>query len=123
MAIPNFAVYAATKAYVTNFSDALRSELLGTGVRVTALCPGPVQTEFSEVAHRSPNQGMLAPTLTHVPVAEVVATALHGLERNRPIVIPGAIMNFAMAIVRPMPRALLRFARKIRSKNRPNERI
>src|SRR5262249_4340427 len=44
--IPGFAVYAATKAYVTSFSEALRAELLGTGVSVCALCPGPVVTEF-----------------------------------------------------------------------------
>ena len=41
--IPGFAVYAATKAYVTSFSEALRAELRGTGVSVCALCPGPVQ--------------------------------------------------------------------------------
>src|SRR5438046_8612347 len=50
--IPNFAVYSATKAYVTSFSEALRTELRGSGVIVTALCPGPVRTEFSEVARR-----------------------------------------------------------------------
>ena len=53
--IPNFAVYAATKAYVTSFSEALRSELRGTGFGVTALCPGPVRTEFMEMAQRSPD--------------------------------------------------------------------
>ena len=50
--ISNFAVYAATKAYVTSFSEALRGELHGTGVHVSALCPGPVRTEFTEVARR-----------------------------------------------------------------------
>ena len=50
--IPDFAVYAATKAYVTSFSEALRAELRGTGVSVCALCPGPVHTEFQEVAKR-----------------------------------------------------------------------
>jgi short-subunit dehydrogenase len=44
--IPTFAIYAATKAYVTSCSEALRAELRGTGVSVCALCPGPVHTEF-----------------------------------------------------------------------------
>ena len=52
--ISNFAVYAATKAYVTSFSEALRGELHGAGVHVSALCPGPVRTEFTEVARRRP---------------------------------------------------------------------
>ena len=51
--IAGFAVYAATKAYVTSFSEAIRAELRGTGVVVTSLCPGPVRTEFTEVARRS----------------------------------------------------------------------
>ena len=50
--IPGDGVYAATKAYVTSFSEALRAELRGTGVSVCALCPGPVQTEFQEVSRR-----------------------------------------------------------------------
>jgi len=50
--IPGSAVYAATKAYVTSFSEALRAELRGTGVSVCALCPGPVVTEFQQVAKR-----------------------------------------------------------------------
>src|SRR5438067_2633335 len=50
--IPDFAVYAATKAYVTSFSEAICAELHGTGVTVASLCPGPVHTEFSKVADR-----------------------------------------------------------------------
>lgn len=114
--IPNFAVYAASKAYVTSFSDALRSELRETGVSVTALCPGPVRTEFTEVARRSSGAEVPAPELAHVPVEEVVATALHGLERNRPIVIPGALMKFGMALVRLTPRPLLRLANRFSAK-------
>src|SRR4029077_6853399 len=49
---PLSAPYAATKAYVTSFSEALRGELYGTGVSVCALCPGPVVTEFQQVAKR-----------------------------------------------------------------------
>src|SRR5213075_2432233 len=54
--IPDLTVYAATKAYVTSFSEALRAELRGTGVSVCALCPGPVHTEFQEVASRPGDQ-------------------------------------------------------------------
>ncbi len=112
--IPKFAVYAATKAYVTSFSDALRSELQGSGVGVTALCPGPVRTEFTEVARRSPEGVVPAPEFAHVPVEEVVRAALHGVERNRPIVIPGGLMKFGMAVVRLMPRPLLRVVNRFR---------
>jgi short-subunit dehydrogenase len=50
--LPTFGVYAATKAYVNSFSEALRLELRGAGVRVLALCPGPIETEFGQVASR-----------------------------------------------------------------------
>ena len=112
--IPKFAVYAATKAYVTSFSDALRSELRGSGVSVTALCPGPVRTEFTEVARRSPEGVVPAPEIAHVPVEEVARAGLHGVERNRPIVIPGALMKFGMTVVRLLPRPLLRAANRFR---------
>src|SRR5204862_4137657 len=51
--IPGMNVYAATKAYVNSFSEALRAKLLDTGVCVTALCPGPVHTEFGDAAKRA----------------------------------------------------------------------
>jgi uncharacterized protein len=114
--IPNMAVYAATKAYVTSFSEALRSELRGTGVSVMALCPGPVRTEFNQVARRSAAGAAPAPKLAHVPVEEVARAALHGLERNRAIVIPGLVMKFGMALVRLTPMPLLRLANRFRGK-------
>ena len=49
---PEFAVYAATKSYVLSFSRALRKELKGRGIAVTAVCPGPVATEFFEIAEK-----------------------------------------------------------------------
>lgn len=110
LAIPGFAVYAATKAYVTSLSDALRSELRGTAVSVTALCPGPVETEFTEVARRTPAGTMPSPRMAHVPVETVVKAGLRGMERNQPIVIPGAVMKFGMTLVRLTPRSLLRLA-------------
>ena len=90
--IADFAVYAASKAYVTSFSEAIRAELHGTGVTVTSLCPGPVKTEFFDVADRKPAAHQSAPDLTHVPVERVVSEALHALERNCALVIPGFVM-------------------------------
>ena len=82
---PYSAVYYATKAYVLSLSEALHEESKGSGVHVTALCPGPTATEFFEVAG-SPN-GRLAKMATD-PKA-VVAAGLAGLARNKPIAIPG----------------------------------
>ena len=65
--VPRVAVYAATKAYVTSLSEALRAELRNSNISVTVLCPGPTPTEFSDVAQRptgEPSAG--GPDLTHV---------------------------------------------------------
>src|SRR5438094_4899266 len=91
--MPGSAVYAATKAYVTSFSEALRAELHGTGVSVCALCPGPVRTEFQEVANRPGGQSDSGPEFVHVSVEQVVRDALAALEAGRPLVIPGFAMK------------------------------
>ncbi len=116
LSIANFAVYAATKAYVTSFSEALRSELRGTGVGVTALCPGPVKTEFAEVARRDGRGEIPGSGLAYVSVEAVVTDGLRGLERDRAIVIPGALMKLGMTLVRLTPRALLRLANRFTAK-------
>jgi len=115
--IPNFAVYSATKAYVTSFSEALRSEVHSSGINVSALCPGPVRTEFTQVARR--DSSLSAPTepeFVHVPAEQVVADALQGIERNQPIVIPGLMMKLGMFIVRLTPMPLLRLASRFTAK-------
>jgi uncharacterized protein len=106
--IPDFAVYAATKAYVTSFSEALRAELRGTGVSVCALCPGPVHTEFQEVAKRPGAQPDTGPEFVFVPVKEVVCDALTALEADRPLVIPGFPMKLGMFLLRITPMSILR---------------
>jgi short-subunit dehydrogenase len=116
--ISDFAVYAATKAYVTSFSEALRAELHGTGVSVCALCPGPVHTEFQEVASRpgrkvKPGPG---PEFIQVTVEQVVHDALAALEADRPLVIPGLAMKLGMFLVRITPMPILRWASRFSGK-------
>ncbi len=106
--MPGSAVYAATKAYVTSFSEGLRGELRGTGVNVSALCPGPVRTEFQQVAKRTDGRPEIGPEFLVVPVKRVVQDAIRGLEGDKPIVIPGFAMKLAMLLARLMPMPLLR---------------
>jgi hypothetical protein len=107
--IRKMAVYAASKAYVTSFSDSIRGEVHKQGITVTALCPGPVDTEFSSVARRSiEKQPYPSPSFMHVPVADVVEAGLDGIQRNKPLVIPGIVMKIAMLLVRLTPIAILR---------------
>jgi len=112
--IPGFAVYAATKAYVTSFSEALRAELRETGVSVCTLCPGPVHTDFQEVARRPGEQPEGGPGFVHVPVERVVRDALAALKTDRPLVIPGFAMKLGMFLVRLTPMPILRRASRFR---------
>jgi short-subunit dehydrogenase len=114
--IPGFAVYAATKAYVTSFSEALRAELRGTDVSVCALCPGPVHTEFQEVAKRVGGERDSGPEFVHVSVERVVNDGLAALEADRPLVIPGIAMKIGMFLVRLTPMPIMRWASRFRSK-------
>lgn len=100
---PNMAVYYATKAYVLSFTEALHQELKGSGIKISALCPGPTATEFFDVAEVT---GML-PRMATDPVA-VVRKGLRGLGRNKAVVIPG-LGNKSMAQShRFLPRSAMR---------------
>src|SRR5437762_6416610 len=114
--IPDFAVYAATKAYVTSFSEALRAELRRTGVSVCSPCPGPVHTEFQEIAKRPSGQSESGPEFVHVSVEQVVRDALAALEADLPLVIPGFIMKLGMFLVRITPMSILRWASRFGAK-------
>jgi uncharacterized protein len=116
--IPLSAVYAATKAYVTSFSEALRAELYGTGVSVCALCPGPVVTEFQQVAKREGVQPDIGPQFLIVTVEQVVRDALAAVEADRPLVIPGFAMKLLMLIARLMPMPVLRWVARMSPRKR-----
>ncbi|WP_130866208.1 SDR family NAD(P)-dependent oxidoreductase [Acidipropionibacterium timonense] len=94
--LPGFATYAATKAFVLSFTQALWQETRNTGVRVTAICPGPTRTGFFDVA------GGLQPTASRHP-DQVVRTAFDALARNRPYAVDGATNLVGAAIGRHAP--------------------
>jgi uncharacterized protein len=108
--------FAATKAYVTSFSEAIRAELRGTGVTVSSLCPGPVHAEFTEVAATPGAKRDRTPEFVHVSAEEVARTALAAIEHDRPLVIPGFIMKLGMSLVRIMPLSILRLASRLSAK-------
>ena len=110
-------MYAASKAYVTSFSEALRAELQDTSVTVTALCPGPVTTEFHDVARRWNSRVKQSPAIVNVSVEQVVRDALAAVEANRAIVIPGLLMKIAMALIRLTPMPILRRGLRLFSSN------
>ena len=106
--MPDFAVYAATKAYVTSFSEALRIEVREHGIRVMALCPGPVHTEFGELAGRGPGTDFGAREWFYVPQEQVVREALEGLAADKPRVYPGLRVALAAAAISLVPIAIIR---------------
>jgi short-subunit dehydrogenase len=102
--IPYMATYAATKAFVLSFTEAIACECAGTGVRILALCPGPVRTEFQAVAR---HENALMPSFAYLDPDTVVRQALAAAARGRRVQING-LMNAAGAIaVRLFPRSLV----------------
>ena len=116
--IPGMNVYAATKAYVNSFTEALRAELRGTGVSVTALCPGPVHTEFGDVAKRPGGKAETGPEFIYVSVEQTARDALAAVEADKPLVIPGVFMKLGMFLVRITPLSILRLAWRLGARRR-----
>jgi len=102
--LPHFAVYAATKAFVLSFTEALAEEVKGTGVRILALCPGSVATELEVFAH---NEGLLGklPSLT---AQQVVKAGLQALDKGRVVKVVGSVNRFLPFMGRLMPRWAIR---------------
>lgn len=101
---PGQAVYYASKAFVKSFSEALTEECRGTGVRVTALCPGPVDTGFARASGLSESMLMKAPG--KVPAADVARIGWEALAAGRAVVVPGLMARLAMQSLRIAPRRL-----------------
>jgi short-subunit dehydrogenase len=87
--IPAQAVYAATKAFVLSFSEAVCSELKGTGVTMTALCPGPVSTEFVEAAGFKKSKEEIGLSMMWSSAHDVAKAAIEGAEKGKRVVVPG----------------------------------
>lgn len=101
---PGMAVYYATKAYALSFSEALHQELRGAGVRVTALCPGPVPTEFQARAGIS---GEVFPPLLTRSAERVAREGYRALKEGRRVVVPGSANRVVTALLPLLPHALL----------------
>jgi short-subunit dehydrogenase len=101
--VPELATYAASKAFVLSFSQALWAESRGSGVRVLALCPGRTPTEFQAVAGTGSPEGAFGVRSPE----EVVEAALAALERDRHTEVPGLENRLAASLVRILPRSLL----------------
>jgi len=118
---PVMAMYFASKAFLLSFSEALWEECRDTGVNVTALCPGPVRTEFQGTAGLSKNarSSGTAP----VAVERVVDDALNGLFTGKRVVIPGYQARIAAMLSRIVPKSrALKSVRKIQEERRRQSR-
>ncbi|MGQ0502434.1 MAG: SDR family NAD(P)-dependent oxidoreductase [Panacagrimonas sp.] len=87
---PYMTVYGATKAFVLSFSEGLWAEYRKRGIRVLAVCPGPVATGFFEASGR-PDAGTEVPRRMMLTADRVVADSLRALEANRMVVVPGGV--------------------------------
>lgn len=105
--VPRQAVYAATKAFVTSFSNAVHEELAGTGVTCTCLHPGPVRTEFMEVAGIDTDK-LGTPDFLWSQPRDVARAGVEAMIRGRRTVIPGPITNRLSSVGGQIaPRSLL----------------
>lgn len=102
---PGMAVYFATKAYVLSLSEALHEEVRRSGVRVTALCPGPTRTEFGEVAGFKGNGAF---DRFAMDPETVVRAGLDALDRNKAVVVTGTLNKVGAFSTRLAPRSVLR---------------
>jgi short-subunit dehydrogenase len=104
--IPGNAAYAASKAFVLSLTEAVHAEVGRHGVSVTALCPGPVKTEFAEMAGIG-HAHETAPGFVWTPVETVAAQAIEGAENGKRVVVPGLLNRAGALTAQHSPRALL----------------
>jgi len=100
--VPFFAVYGATKAYVLSLTEALDEEVAGSGVRLVAVCPGPVPTEFQGKAG-SPD-AMHTPSIARRTPDEVAEACMRAIARPRRLVVPAPFHRWMWWFQRFVPR-------------------
>ncbi len=105
--VPNLTVYAATKAFVTSFTEGLYEELRGTGVSATALCPGLTRTEFQSVSSLQ-GQTRDYPDFAWMSASEVATIGLADTAARVAVSVPGFANKAFVATTGVLPRGLVR---------------
>ena len=103
--LPGSAVYGASKAFVLSFSEAVRTELRGSGVTVTAVCPGPVRTEFTAAAG-VPGLEERTPGMVWMSAEEIARHAVDGAAHDKRVVVPGMLNRAGALAGQHSPRAI-----------------
>ena len=106
--LPAAAAYTASKHFIDGFSESLRADLAGTGVVVTQVCPGPVDSEFDEVAGSGGGMTGGPPQSLRISAAQCAREALAGFDRGAPLVIPGRSFRLLMRLLPVLPRRVQR---------------
>ena len=105
--IPYQATYSASKAFVLTFTEALSADLHATGVSATALCPGPVPTEFGESAGIDDGEWEGIPDFVLTTPEYQASAAVNALDKGRRVVVPGAVASLSAAAGHYAPRSVL----------------
>lgn len=103
---PFMAIYYASKAFVNSFTTALNAELDGTGVNVSCLCPGPVETNFGARAGNDASK-LFKQRVAIVSPPDVAKAGYDALMSNKPFVVPGAFNKLAIGSLRIIPRSII----------------
>jgi len=106
--LPASAAYSASKYFIDGFSEALRADLAGTGVVVTQVCPGPVDSEFDTIAGTAGGMTGGPPQFMRISAARCAREALAGFDAGKPLVFPGRAYRIAMRALPLLPRTLQR---------------
>jgi short-subunit dehydrogenase len=126
--VPHMSVYAATKAYVISFSQALASELKGKGVQVSVLCPPAVDTNFLKDGQEKaiePHSGRVARVLErmrYMDAATVAAIAYRDLMKNKRVIVPSAFLRIVVSTVKFVPQGLVSDLRARRHSSTSSDR-
>jgi len=106
---PAMAAYSATKAYMNHLSETMTAELTGTGVTMTVVCPGPISTEFQEVA--GANEGITRPPMPpvmHIDAVKCAEDAIQAMVKGKARVIPGIVPRLLATVTDSLPRLVVR---------------
>jgi hypothetical protein len=114
---PLMSIYYASKAYMLSFSEAIANELKGTGITVTALCPGPTKTSFQEVVSKSASNNKISFNMA-LP-SDVALYGYQAMQKGKTLAIPGLVNKFISSLHRFVSRSMAtRIVRNIQEKNR-----